>query len=111
MFQMLFRERRAVSVPGLGPQNLPDGSPGTMDAQENPFANIDGNRLYEVQNYIIKTGHIYDTSPLLASKTWWDSLSSSDQELIQECVDEMIVYERELSASNETVLTKSTESI
>uniref|UniRef100_UPI0025A5F17D TRAP transporter substrate-binding protein n=1 Tax=Enterocloster clostridioformis TaxID=1531 RepID=UPI0025A5F17D len=32
---------------------------GTMDAQENPFANIDGNRLYEVQKYIIKTGHIY----------------------------------------------------
>lgn len=43
---------------------------GTMDAQENPFANIDGNRLYEVQKYIIETGHIYDTSPLLASKTW-----------------------------------------
>lgn len=77
---------------------------GTMDAQENPFANIDGNRLYEVQKYIIKTGHIYDTSPLLASKTWWDSLTASDQALIQECVDEMIVYERELSASNEAEL-------
>lgn len=99
-------EREINLIPGTG-----YGSPGTMDAQENPFANIDGNRLYEVQNYIIKTGHIYDTSPLLASKTWWDSLSASDQELIQECVDEMIVYERELSASNETVLTKSTESI
>ncbi|MFR2693872.1 MAG: TRAP transporter substrate-binding protein DctP [Enterocloster bolteae] len=59
---------------------------GTMDAQENPFANIDGNRLYEVQKYIIKTGHIYDTSPLLASKTWWDSLSAADQKVIQECV-------------------------
>lgn len=77
---------------------------GTMDAQENPFANIDGNRLYEVQKYIIKTGHIYDTSPLLASKTWWDSLSAADQKVIQECVDEMIVYERELSASNEAEL-------
>ena len=99
-------EREINLIPGPG-----YGSPGTMDAQENPFSNIDGNRLYEVQNYIIKTGHIYDTSPLLASKTWWDSLSASDQELIQECVDEMIVYERELSASNETMLTKSTESI
>ena len=77
---------------------------GTMDAQEHPFANIDGNRLYEVQKYIIETGHIYDTSPLLASKTWKDSLSAADQELIQECVDEMIVYERELSASNEAEL-------
>lgn len=77
---------------------------GTMDAQENPFANIDGNRLYEVQKYIIKTGHIYDTSPLLASKTWWDSLSETDQKLIRECVNEMVTYERELSASNEAEL-------
>ena len=77
---------------------------GTMDAQENPFANIDGNRLYEEQKYIIKTGHIYDTSPLLASKTWWDSLSESDQKLIRECVNEMVTYERELSASNEAEL-------
>lgn len=77
---------------------------GTMDAQENPFANIDGNRLYEVQKYIVKTGHIYDTSPLLASGSWWDSLSATDQELIQSCVDDMIVYERQLSASNEAEL-------
>ena len=72
---------------------------GTMDTEENPFANIDGNRLYEVQKYIIKTGHIYDASPLLASKTWWDGLSASDQQLISDCVKEMIVYERELFCS------------
>lgn len=77
---------------------------GTMDAEENPFANIDGNRLYEVQKYIVKTGHIYDTSPLLASKTWWDSLAETDQQLISDCIKEVTAFERELSASNETEL-------
>ncbi|OUO92642.1 TRAP transporter substrate-binding protein [Cloacibacillus sp. An23] len=76
----------------------------TMDAEENPFANIDGNRLYEVQKYIIKTGHIYDTSPLLASKVWWDKLSKADQELIQGCVNDMLKFERKLSAENEAEL-------
>lgn len=76
----------------------------TMDAEENPFANIDGNRLYEVQKYIIKTGHIYDTSPLLASKVWWDKLSKADQELIQGCVNDMVKFERKLSAENEAEL-------
>ena len=76
----------------------------TMDAEENPFANIDGNRLYEVQKYIIKTGHIYDTSPLLASKAWWDRLSKADQELIQACVNDMVKFERKLSAENEAEL-------
>lgn len=77
---------------------------GTMDAEENPFANIDGNRLYEVQKYIVKTGHIYDTSPLLASSTWWNTLSADDQELIEECVSEVLKKERELSAANEAEL-------
>lgn len=76
----------------------------TMDAEENPFANIDGNRLYEVQKYIIKTGHIYDTSPLLASKVWWDRLSKDDQKLIQSYVNDMVKFERKLSAENEAEL-------
>ncbi|RGX55176.1 MULTISPECIES: TRAP transporter substrate-binding protein [Anaerotruncus] len=77
---------------------------GTMDCQENPWANIDGNRLYEVQKYIIETGHIYDTSPLLASKSWWDTLSASDQELITQVITEGLAWERELSASNQDEL-------
>ena len=77
---------------------------GTMNAQENPFANINGSRLYEVQKYIIKTGHIYDTSPLLASSAWWKTLSESDQKLIREVVAEALEVERKLSYSNEAEL-------
>ena len=77
---------------------------GTMDCQENPYANIDGNRLYEVQKYIIETGHIYDTSPLLASKTWWDSLSAQDQELITEVVTAGLAWERQISKENQDEL-------
>ena len=77
---------------------------GTMDCQENPYANIDGNRLYEVQKYIIETGHIYDTSPLLASKSWWDSLSATDQELITEVVKAGLEWERQISAENQDEL-------
>lgn len=78
----------------------------TMDSQENPFANINGSRLFEVQKYIIKTGHIYDTSPLLASAQWWGTLSKSDQDLIQKVISEVLVFERTLSAENETQLEK-----
>lgn len=77
---------------------------GTMDCQENPYANINGNRLYEVQKYIIETGHIYDTSPLLASKSWWDSLSASDQELITQVITESLAWEREVSAEDQDTL-------
>src|SRR5260221_4685493 len=33
---------------------------GTVDAQENPLPTIDANKFYEVQKYIVLTGHITD---------------------------------------------------
>lgn len=78
----------------------------TMDAEENPFANINGNRLYEVQKYIIKTGHIYDTAPLVASSKWWKTLSKSDQDLIQQICTKELSEERKLSYANEAELEK-----
>lgn len=79
---------------------------GTMDCQENPYANINGNRLYEVQKYIIESGHIYDTSPLLASKIWWDSLTASDQELITKIVSDGLAWERGISLEDQDNLRK-----
>ncbi len=79
---------------------------GTIDCQENPYANINGNRLNEVQKYIIETGHIYDTSPLLASKIFWEQLSADQQELIRECVAETLVWEREISIEDQDTLRK-----
>jgi tripartite ATP-independent transporter DctP family solute receptor len=73
----------------------------TIDCQENPYANIDGNRFFEVQKYIIETGHIYDTAPLLASKIFWDKLSAKDQQLIKETIKEVLTWQRQLSEKNQ----------
>jgi tripartite ATP-independent transporter DctP family solute receptor len=73
----------------------------TIDCQENPYANIQGNRLNEVQKYTIETGHIYDTSPLLASKIFWDKLSADDQKTIRENVNEVLGWEREISLTDQ----------
>lgn len=67
---------------------------GTIDAQENPWGQIQGSKFYEVQTHIIKTEHSYDFSPILISKVFWEGLSAEDQALIQETVDEIIPIER-----------------
>jgi tripartite ATP-independent transporter DctP family solute receptor len=73
----------------------------TIDNQENPYANIQGNRLNEVQSHIIETGHIYDTSPLLVSKVWWDRLSSNDQKLIRDNVAQALAWQRDISREDQ----------
>ncbi|MGD8399636.1 MAG: DctP family TRAP transporter solute-binding subunit [Bacillota bacterium] len=74
---------------------------GAIDCQENPFYNIKGNRFNEVQKYIIMTGHIYDTAPLLASKNFWDRLPKKYQNMIMKAMVEVLKYERRLSIEDE----------
>jgi len=45
---------------------------GTVDAQENPLPTIDAEKFYEVQKYIILTGHITESLvTIVAGDTWW----------------------------------------
>lgn len=70
---------------------------GVFDGQENPLVNIYSSKLFEVQKYISLTGHKYEATPLLASKTVWASLSKKDQTAIREAAVEATVLNRELS--------------
>jgi len=69
---------------------------GTVDGQENPLAIIDTSKFYEVQDYLSLTGHFYAASPLLVSKSVWQSLSESEQNAIQEAAYEARDFERNL---------------
>ncbi|ARU88172.1 TRAP transporter substrate-binding protein [Pseudomonas sp. M30-35] len=72
---------------------------GVFDGQENPLMNVYSSKLYEVQKYISLTGHKYETTPLLASKVIWSTLSKEDQQAVKEAAIEAGNLNRELSAS------------
>ncbi|WP_366657186.1 TRAP transporter substrate-binding protein [Fodinicurvata sp. EGI_FJ10296] len=58
---------------------------GAIDAQENPFVTIDTSQFYEVQDYLSVTRHAYTPFMLLFSKPIWDTLSSTEQEILRDC--------------------------
>jgi TRAP-type transport system periplasmic protein len=70
---------------------------GVVDGQENPVGNVTGNKFYEVQKYLTKTGHVYNASPFLISKDFWDSLTDEEKEIMKEAAEEAKVYQRELN--------------
>lgn len=55
---------------------------GTVDAQENPLANIAAPKFYEVQDYLSLTGHFYNTVMLVVSEDVWAKISEEDQQVI-----------------------------
>jgi tripartite ATP-independent transporter DctP family solute receptor len=83
---------------------------GVFDGQENPLMNIYSSKLHEVQKYISLTGHKYETTPLLASKMLWSTLSKADQQAVKEAAIEAGKLNRELSlAADDQLRTKLAE--
>ena len=68
-----------------------------MDGQENPYAVILSNKMFEVQKYLSATNHVYAANIMLVSKKFWDRLSPAEQKMMHEAADEARVYQRQVS--------------
>lgn len=72
---------------------------GTFDAQEGPINLFYDMKFNEVQNFIIKTNHIYSPWPLLANPAKLASLSAEDRAIFDQAVINATAYQRGLAAS------------
>jgi tripartite ATP-independent transporter DctP family solute receptor len=61
---------------------------GTVEAQENPLTTMEAKKFYEVQKYIILTGHIVDHLNTIISKALWNKLSEEDRKIFVEVAQE-----------------------
>jgi tripartite ATP-independent transporter DctP family solute receptor len=61
---------------------------GVLDGQENPFAQIQPARFYEVQRYLSLTGHVYTPAYLTAGRSW-QRLPADVQNVLTEVAKEM----------------------
>ena len=57
---------------------------GVMDGQENPLAQIHASRLYEVQEYLSLTGHVYTPAFVAASVTHFAKLPPEVRRILEE---------------------------
>ena len=80
----------------------------TVDGQENPFANIENSKFYEVQKYLTLTKHAYSPLVVLLSKKTWDAMAAPEQAVLKECAavgrDEERRVNREQAVSSVTNL-------
>jgi tripartite ATP-independent transporter DctP family solute receptor len=57
---------------------------GVIDGQENPLAQIWGSKLYEVQEYLSLTGHVYTPAYVVVSPSRWDALPEDVRAILEE---------------------------
>jgi tripartite ATP-independent transporter DctP family solute receptor len=105
----LWKELGANPVPMAFTELFTALEQGVVDGQENPVGNVAANKMYEVQKYITKTGHVYNASPFLISEKFWKTLSSEEQEIIKKAAEEAKEYQRQLNAEEDEKLFKEIE--
>jgi tripartite ATP-independent transporter DctP family solute receptor len=77
---------------------------GTVDAQENPLPTIDAKKFYEVQKYIILTGHITESLVTIVGSGTWGKLSADEKKAFDEVLWEASSRATQDIAAAETAL-------
>ena len=66
-----------------------------VDGQENPYIDIETNKMFEVQKYLTTSRHAYTPWLILYSKKLWDELSADEQAALREAAGEACKVQRE----------------
>lgn len=92
-----------MSALGAYPQPLsfselyPALKAGTYDGQENPIPVIYNNKLYEVQQYLSVTNHIYSGMCFAISESLWQTLTDEQQQILTDAALSSAEYDRNLN--------------
>lgn len=69
---------------------------GTVDGQENPLPTIEAKKFYEVQKYIMLTGHITESLVTIVSGLTWAKMPEADRKMFDE-----VLWESSTRAGND----------
>lgn len=75
-----FKDLKAAPTPMSFTEVFTALQQGTVDGQENPIPVITTSKLYEVQEHLTLTGHIYSPAVVLMSKTSWSQLNDTEKQ-------------------------------
>lgn len=65
---------------------------GTIDGEENPYMNIVGNNIQEVQDYVVETNHLGHIITFYMNNELYQSLPDNVRELVDECAKDAVAY-------------------
>ena len=75
---------------------------GTIDAQENPFANTVTYHVHKFHNFHTVTNHFYISRPIFLHRTAFDAWPQDLQDAMRDAVAASVAFQRELAIEEDT---------
>ncbi|KJS84471.1 MAG: hypothetical protein JM58_10670 [Peptococcaceae bacterium BICA1-8] len=72
-----------------------------VDGQDNPYATVKTSSFYEVQPYMVHTGHLFTPNFWILNEKFFQSLSEDYQKIVEDAAVEAILYNWKISQENE----------
>ena len=90
-----------LAVAGLGAIPVPIDwsecptslSTGVIEGQENPYSVLSDYQLYDVQKYVMETGHIYGGGLYMVNQDTWDSMTTDEKSALEKAINEASEWE------------------
>lgn len=96
-----FRAAGAAPTPMSWTEVLTSLQQGTIDGQENPIPIVTANNMWEIQDNITLTGHVYSPAVVAMSAIHWDGLTEEQQGWFVEAAQAAAAVSRQTVAANE----------
>lgn len=96
-----FRAAGAAPTPMSWTEVLTSLQQGTIDGQENPIPIVTANNMWEIQDNITLTGHVYSPAVVAMSQVHWDGLTEEQQGWFVEAAQAAAAASRQTVAANE----------
>nr|WP_168217574.1 TRAP transporter substrate-binding protein [Paracoccus liaowanqingii] len=96
-----FRAAGAAPTPMSWTEVLTSLQQGTIDGQENPIPIVTANNMWEIQDNISLTGHVYSPAVVAMSAIHWGTLTEEQQGWFVEAAQAAAAASRETVAQNE----------
>lgn len=74
---------------------------GVVDGQENGVTNIVNASLYQHQRYVSLDGHVFSWHAYMMSDAFYESLTDTEQDAVNQCVDIAITIHRGMTAAQD----------
>jgi tripartite ATP-independent transporter DctP family solute receptor len=75
-----------------------------VDGQENPLPTIDSGKFFEVQKYLVLTGHVLTPRLVVVNEKFWRALAPADQAVLASAIAEGIAWNNREIQSRERAL-------
>jgi len=99
----------ALPSPIAWPEVYTSLQTGVIDMQENPVDNIVAGKLFEVQDYLSRTEHVYSFFHWLMNEDFYQGLSEDNREIVLSAIDEATAWGDELVSQGQAELYQQLE--